>query len=260
MSTSALNRARCTARTTARPATVCFSFGMGVDSATIIHEWITHPTSRDFDWQDCVVVTAMTGDEYPATENAMNAVVLPLFRRVGLRYVQIARAGQASSAGYEVLDDSTCPQRMYMRGTRWRLSDELHAAATVPQVAGGRRCSARAKGEHRAGPVLPQRRHGQRADPRGHRRCSLLTSLRRQAREPVTRDRAVVPRSLRCHSRIAVGRERSGQPGAASSLLAGPADRLIRGRACRVASCSDPPEGRGLRAVPRGTDGRGGRC
>ena len=72
----------------------------------------------------------------------MNEVILPLFRQVGLRYVQIARAGQRLAAGYEVLDDSTRPRRMHMRGTHWRLSDELHAAATVPQVAHGqRRCS-----------------------------------------------------------------------------------------------------------------------
>ncbi|ATY17130.1 hypothetical protein CU254_41885 (plasmid) [Amycolatopsis sp. AA4] len=148
---------------------MCISFGMGLDSVKIIHEYMTVPGARDFDWSRCLAVTSMTGNEYEATESAMNRVVLPWFREVGLRYVQIARAGQSKSAGYEILDDSTAPRRMFMRGNHWRLSDELLRAGTVPQVAHGRRiCSARAKGDQldafmadeiAAGRLAPDFRH-----------------------------------------------------------------------------------------------------
>lgn len=175
-------------------ATVVFSFGMGVDSAAIIREWTANPASRDFGLDQVVLVTAMTGDEYPATEAAMTRHVLPLLRRHCIRYVQVARAGQAASAGYEVLSDTRTPERMHMRGTRWRLSDELRAAGTVPQVAHGRRlCSHRAKGEVldrwiadevSAGRVAPGFRHviGFAADEQ--RRAQRDTGYTQNSRHP----------------------------------------------------------------------------
>lgn len=66
----------------------------------------------------------------------------------GVRYVQLARAGQSDTDRYEVLSDSRRTTRMVMRGSRWRLSDEMFAAGTVPQIVSGRRlCSYRAKGQ-----------------------------------------------------------------------------------------------------------------
>ncbi|GAB3977447.1 hypothetical protein GCM10029978_067180 [Actinoallomurus acanthiterrae] len=125
---------------------ILLSLGMGVDSVGILTRWLTEPSSRDFDLSDLICVTAMTGDEFDATRRLMETHVLPLMREFSIRYVQIARAGQADEAGYDVLDDSTQPQRMHMAG-RWRLSDELRAAGTVPTYAHGKRlCSWRAKG------------------------------------------------------------------------------------------------------------------
>jgi hypothetical protein len=124
---------------------VALSMGMGKDSAAVAARWLTDPASRDFPLSDLTVVTAMTGDEPDVTRRLMEDHLLPLMRRTRTRFVQIARAEQAG-ARYVVLDDSRCPQKMIMAGP-WRLSDELRASGTVPQVAARRRlCSWRAKG------------------------------------------------------------------------------------------------------------------
>jgi hypothetical protein len=120
---------------------------MGLDSVAVLTRWLLDPASRDFDLSRLTVLTAMTGDEYPSTADLMSRHVLPLLRSRRVRYVQISRTAQSSRAGYTVLNDSDEPTVMRMRGP-WRLSDELRATATVPQVASGKRlCSARAKGE-----------------------------------------------------------------------------------------------------------------
>lgn len=125
---------------------VLMSMGMGVDSAAIITRWLDEPSSRPFPLHALTLATAMTGDEYAATAAAMTRHILPLLAEHGVRYVQLARAGQREEDGYVVLDDSRAPQRMHMTGP-WRLSDELAATGTVPQIVSGRRlCSYRAKG------------------------------------------------------------------------------------------------------------------
>ena len=124
---------------------VALSFGMGKDSAATLARWLTDPASRDFPLSDLTVVTAMTGDEPDVTRRLMEDHLLPLMRRTQTRFVQIARAEQHGSR-YVVLDDSRRPRRMVMRGP-WRLSDELRASGTVPQIVSRRRlCSWRAKG------------------------------------------------------------------------------------------------------------------
>jgi hypothetical protein len=124
---------------------VALSFGMGKDSAAVLARWLTDPASRDFPLTDLTVVTAMTGDEPDVTRRLMEDHLLPLMRRTRTRFVQIARAEQGGTR-YVVLDDSRHPKKMIMHGP-WRLSDELRASGTVPQVAARRRlCSWRAKG------------------------------------------------------------------------------------------------------------------
>lgn len=118
---------------------------MGKDSAATLARWLTDPSCRDFPLSDLTVVTAMTGDEPDVTRRLMEDHLLPLMRRTRTRFVQIARAEQHGNR-YVVLDDSRRPRRMIMQGP-WRLSDELRASGTVPQVASRRRlCSWRAKG------------------------------------------------------------------------------------------------------------------
>ncbi|WP_247673358.1 hypothetical protein [Micromonospora sp. C51] len=127
---------------------VMLSMGMGVDSSALLARWLLDPSARDFDLDDLVVVTAMTGDEYARTGELMQQYMLPLMAAQGVRYVQLARAGQSDDCGYEVLSDSRRTSRMVMQGSRWRLRDEQQANGVVPQVASGRRwCSYRAKGQ-----------------------------------------------------------------------------------------------------------------
>ena len=128
------------------PTPVVLSYGMGADSTAILLRWLDEPTSRDFDLADLVVITAMTGDEFPETRTYVESHVLPRLAAHGVRYVQVARAGAVQADGIVILDDSRHPTRLHLEGG-YKLSDELAAAGTVPQVAAGRRlCSVKAKG------------------------------------------------------------------------------------------------------------------
>jgi hypothetical protein len=114
--------------------------------------WLTDATSRDFDLADLIVITAMVGSEYRATERLMTTYLLPLMRAHGVRYVQVSRQPRPKGTrkvvpGYVLLDDSTAPRRMVMRGPI-TLADELRATGTVPQTAkNARRCSLKWKAE-----------------------------------------------------------------------------------------------------------------
>ncbi|WP_433294548.1 hypothetical protein ACQP2F_33385 [Actinoplanes sp. CA-030573] len=121
------------------------NLGMGVDSVSLLTRFMHEPDTRTFDLDQLITISAMTGDEHDDTADAMNRHVLPLMRKHRLRYVQLSRAGQATSAGITVLNDSRTPAAMHMRGP-WALSDELAASGTLPPVA-RRACSQRAKGD-----------------------------------------------------------------------------------------------------------------
>jgi hypothetical protein len=127
------------------PVTVVSSLGMGVDSVALTLRWILDPHMRPAPLDRLLVVSAMTGDEWPQTGEYMEEYLLPLFRQHRIRYAQVSRAGMKNSAGIAVLDDSRAPQRMYMRGPV-TLSEEMRAAGTIPQVGGERRCSLKWKG------------------------------------------------------------------------------------------------------------------
>lgn len=125
---------------------VVLSYGMGADSTAVLLRWLDDPASRDFELDDLVVITAMTGDEFPETRAHVEAHVLPRMAEHGVRFVQVARRGPTQADGVVVLDDSTAPTRLHLEGA-WKLSDELLLAGTVPQVAAGRRlCSVKFKG------------------------------------------------------------------------------------------------------------------
>lgn len=72
--------------------------------------------------------------------------MLPLLRLHGVRFVQLSRSGHLKAEGITVLDDSRHPEQLYARGP-WTLWDELESVGTVPQQAGTRKCSLRAKGD-----------------------------------------------------------------------------------------------------------------
>ena len=129
------------------PATVVMSNGCGVDSAAILFRWLTDPTTRDFDLDELLVITACTGDEYDSTFAAVDTHLIPALAAAGVRFLQVARGGQAVSDGYDVLADSFTPTHLVRRGA-WHLGEEMENALTVPQVVDGRReCTYRAKGE-----------------------------------------------------------------------------------------------------------------
>ncbi len=123
-----------------RPSVVV-SYGLGLDSTCLLLRWLQEPTTRDFALEEMVVVTAMVGDEFTSTAVAVESLMLPLFRKFGVRYIQCARGQRITSAsgdGVVVLDDSTCPQKLYADGA-YRLSDEMLSTGTLPQLGGARK-------------------------------------------------------------------------------------------------------------------------
>ncbi|WP_328333491.1 hypothetical protein [Streptomyces sp. NBC_00455] len=124
------------------------SYGLGADSTAIILKFLADPAAYGLepDLSDLVVVHAVTGDEWSDSLSFVDRLVLPLLAARQVRTVQIARGGRRDADGVLVLDDTRAPQRIWEAGP-WRLSDELRAAGTVPQMASGRRtCSIRFKG------------------------------------------------------------------------------------------------------------------
>lgn len=129
-----------------RVTPVVQSYGMGVESTAIAFRWVEDPASRDFDLDDLIVVTAMTGNEWSDTHRLVEQHVLPVFADYGIRFVQVARRGPLERDGVDVLSDSRRTERLVTAGA-WTLSDELERAGTVPQFAHGqRRCSQKFKG------------------------------------------------------------------------------------------------------------------
>jgi hypothetical protein len=124
---------------------VVLSYGLGADSTALVMRWLFQPETRPCPLDRLLLVTAMTGDEWPATAAMVTRHVLPLLREHGVRYAQVARGGPQEADGIRVLDDSRAPARLHMRGP-WTLSDELRAGGTIPQRAGRRKCSLKFKG------------------------------------------------------------------------------------------------------------------
>jgi hypothetical protein len=118
---------------------------MGADSTALLLRWILEPGTRPCELGDLLVVTAMTGDEWPVTGRLVTEHVLPRLREHRIRWVQAARGGATQSDGVTILGDSRVPDRVHLGGD-WKLSDEMLAAGTIPQVAGNRKCSLKAKG------------------------------------------------------------------------------------------------------------------
>lgn len=111
------------------------SNGLGLESVSILLRWIFEPETRDFDLKDLIVITAMTGKEWPDTIRNFENYILPLFRKHQIRYVQVGRAGHSQKDGIKVLDDSRTPTKVFGQGA-YTLLQELLAAGTVPQYGG----------------------------------------------------------------------------------------------------------------------------
>jgi hypothetical protein len=122
------------------PPRVVLAYGLGRDSTAILVKWLTDPSSRDFDLRDLVVITAMTGHEWPVTGALVTQHVLPLLAQHRVRYVQIARRGPAQAEGIDVLADTRRPDQLHLLG-RYTLAEEMFTAGTLPQTTGDRLCS-----------------------------------------------------------------------------------------------------------------------
>ncbi|MGW5136779.1 hypothetical protein [Streptomyces sp. NPDC004135] len=122
------------------------NWGLGADSTAYLARMLTDPAAHGIDLERTVVLYMATGSEWPETRLLVEEFMLPLLREHGVRFVQLSRSGQLKAAGITVLDDSRHPQRLFARGP-WTLWDELESVGTVPQQAGTRKCSLRAKGE-----------------------------------------------------------------------------------------------------------------
>lgn len=97
--------------------------GLGCDSSSLGHYWITHPESRllptgeQFDIEQLICLTSQTGNEWAYTAHLNETYKYPLHREYGIRTVQITRAGPSITQKYIVLDDTRSPTRCYIRGT-----------------------------------------------------------------------------------------------------------------------------------------------
>jgi len=124
---------------------VVLSYGLGVDSTALLLRWLEEPDSRDFDLDQLLVATAMTGDEWPRTGELVEEHILPRLREAGLFFAQVARRGPSNTEGAAVLEANDAPQDLHIEGA-YTLKEELTAAGTVPQTAGKRLCSLKFKG------------------------------------------------------------------------------------------------------------------
>ncbi|MDQ0994802.1 hypothetical protein [Streptomyces sp. V3I7] len=122
------------------------NWGLGADSTAYLARMLTAPAAHGIDLDRTAVLYMATGSEWPETRLLVEEFMLPLLREHGVRFVQIARNGHLKAEGITVLDDSRRPERLFARGP-WTLWDELESVGAVPQQAGTRKCSLRAKGE-----------------------------------------------------------------------------------------------------------------
>ena len=124
--------------------TTILSYGMGVESTAILLRWCLEEATRPCPLDRLVVITAQVGDEYKDTGKDVEEYVLPLMRRHGIRFVQVARHGHLEADGITVLDDTREPVTIFLDGD-YRLSDELKRNGTVPQYGGVHRCALKFK-------------------------------------------------------------------------------------------------------------------
>ena len=111
---------------------VILGFGLGLESTSVLCRWIFEPDTRDFDLEDLVVLTMLTGGEWDSTGHLVTTYILPLLRAHNIRFVQVGRAGPSHKLdGIVVLDDSRQPEKLHLKG-KYRLDEELKAAGTLP--------------------------------------------------------------------------------------------------------------------------------
>ncbi|NUS45387.1 MAG: hypothetical protein HOQ24_17065 [Mycobacteriaceae bacterium] len=132
---------------------VCWSYGMGAESTagvvrSLLEPGFGPPELLD-DFSNLIVMTAQTGDEWRSTCALVERFVLPILNQHDVRMVEVARAGPAVADGIVVLQDSRSPHRLHpdpVESGFFSLSAENRANGVMPQLAGTRKCSVKAKG------------------------------------------------------------------------------------------------------------------
>lgn len=132
---------------------VCWSFGLGVESAagvvrTLLDPGFRPPQLRE-DLSNLIVMVAQTGDEWTTTCDLVAEHVLPLLAARRVRLVEVARAGPKVADGIVVLQDTRTPTRLHPDADEhgfYALSAEHRGNGVMPTLA-GRSCSAKAKGQ-----------------------------------------------------------------------------------------------------------------
>lgn len=128
-----------------RRQTVILNYGLGTHSTAAAVNLIENESARDFDLDQLILLTAMTGDEWKSSKVLVETHLLPILRAHSIRYVQVARCGARQADGIRVLSDTREPHELHIEGV-YKLSDELKRAGTVPTVCGTRKCSLKFKG------------------------------------------------------------------------------------------------------------------
>lgn len=123
------------------------NWGMGVESTAIILLWIFFPHTRPFKhWNQLIIITAQTGDEFWETKYLCETFILPLLRKLGVRLVQAAKHGSRKEDGYTLLSDTCEPYEMFIEGDH-KLSDNMLTDGWIPRVGRPHICAMRWKGE-----------------------------------------------------------------------------------------------------------------
>jgi hypothetical protein len=128
-----------------RKQIVILSYGLGTHSTAAAVNIIENEKARDFDLDQLILLTAMTGDEWKSSRILVETHFLPVLRAHSIRYVQVARCGARQADSIRVLSDTREPCVLHIEGV-YKLSDELRRAGTVPTVCGTRKCSLKFKG------------------------------------------------------------------------------------------------------------------
>ena len=125
---------------------VCWSFGLGVDSAAGLTRTLLDPGFRPPELLDDLsnlVAVAQTGDEWHSTCDLVAQHILPLLAARRVRFVEVARAGPKVADGIVVLQDTRSPTRLHPDPDEhgfYPLSAEHRANGVMPTLA-GRTCT-----------------------------------------------------------------------------------------------------------------------
>ncbi|GAP99749.1 hypothetical protein [Leptolyngbya sp. NIES-2104] len=122
------------------------SMGCGIDSLSLLIEYIENPESRDFPLENLIVVHAVVGGESIGTKRLMEEVFFPFCRQHNIWVIQVCRNGEYEKDGITILASTRQPTKFYLRGD-YCLFTHLIMSGTVPQRGGnGRLCTLKFKG------------------------------------------------------------------------------------------------------------------